>query len=98
MLQLKNIQEAYGKEFDILIYSGVRAEKFIANSNPNEDKILIEKAIENIKKINFNKLVLISTVDIYPNPVDVDEDSIIDKNEQAYGGIDILLKTGLEII
>lgn len=81
----KNIQEAYGKEFDILIYSGVRAEKFIANSNPNEDKILIEKAIENIKKINFNKLVLISTVDIYPNPVDVDEDSIIDKNEQAYG-------------
>lgn len=74
----KNIQEAFGSKPDILIYSGVRAEKFLANKEPQRDYEIIEDAIENIKKINPSKLVLISTIDVYKIPVDVNEDSKID--------------------
>ena len=43
-------------------------------------------AIENIKKINPKLIVLISTVDVYPNPISVDENTEIDIEEvQPYG-------------
>lgn len=82
----KNIEKAYGKNPDLLVYSGVPAQKFIANSNPKKDFETIQNAIENIKKINPKKVVLISTIDIYKNPINVDEDShIISEDLEAYG-------------
>lgn len=77
----KNKEEAFGKNPDLLIYAGLRAEKFLANSNPEADMDTIREAMEQIEKINPKKLVLISTVDVYKNPVDVDEDTVIDTNE-----------------
>lgn len=70
----QNIEKAYGLEPEVLIYAGLRAEKYLANSAPEKDLEQIIQAEENIKKINPKKLVLISTVDVYVNPVDVDED------------------------
>ena len=82
----RNVEEAYGTNPELLVYSGVPAQKFIANKFPEEDFRIIEGAIENIKKINPKKIVLISTIDIYKNPIDVDEDSNIDVNDlQPYG-------------
>lgn len=82
----KNIEEAYGTNPDILIYSGVRAEKFLANKEPERDLEVIKEAFENIKKINPKKIVLISTIDVYKNPVNVDENSDIDTEDlHAYG-------------
>lgn len=82
----KNVQTAYGTNPDLLVYSGVPAQKFIANQFPEEDFKIIENAIENIKKINPKKIILISTIDIYKNPINVDEDSIIEtENLQPYG-------------
>lgn len=82
----KNIEEAYGTNPDILIYSGLRAEKYLANNEPDKDMELINQAIENIKRINPKKLVLISTVDVWKNPVDVDETDDVDtEGLQAYG-------------
>lgn len=82
----KNNQEAFGKNPDLLIYAGLRAEKFLANSDPDRDMETINEAFEQIKKINPKKLVLISTVDVYKNPVDVDENTEIDtENLAAYG-------------
>ena len=63
----KNIKDAFGTNPDILIYSGVRAEKFLANKEPERDLHNIREAVENIKKINPKKLVLISTIDVYKN-------------------------------
>lgn len=76
----KNITEAYGLEPDLLIYSGIRAEKFFADQNPDADLTHIEEAISNIEKINPQKLVLISTVDVYANPINVNEDTLIKEN------------------
>lgn len=81
----KNIEEAYGSNPDLLVYAGIPAQKFIANSKPNEDMVTIEKAIENIKKINPKKLVLISTIDVYENPIDVDEEENITPSSEGYG-------------
>lgn len=81
-----NIEESFGTNPDVLVYSGVRAEKFLANSEPEKDFEVIENAIENIKKINPKKIILISTVDVYPVPVGVDESELIDKEKiQPYG-------------
>ncbi len=47
---------------------------------------LINQAEENIKKINPKKLVLISTIDVFKDPKDMDENSVIDtQNFHAYG-------------
>lgn len=82
----QNIKEAYGTNPDILIYSGVRAEKFLANKEPQVDLESIKEAFENIKKINPKKIVLISTIDVYKNPVNVDENTDIDTEDlHPYG-------------
>ena len=82
----KNISEAFGLNPNILVYSGVRAEKFLANKEPETDFEIILDAIENIKKINPKQIVLISTVDVYPNPIAVNENSEIDlETVQPYG-------------
>jgi hypothetical protein len=82
----KNIEESYGGNPDLLVYSGVPAEMFLANKNPAADRALMDTAIENIKKINPKKLVLISTIAVYQNPDNVDEDyEIVEKELTAYG-------------
>ena len=57
----KNISEAFGTAPDLLIYAGVPAAKYLANSAPEKDFEIILQAQENIKKIAPKKLVLIST-------------------------------------
>ena len=47
----KNIQDAFGTCPDLLIYSGIRAEKFVANKYPEKDYDIILNAIENIKNV-----------------------------------------------
>ncbi len=82
----KNIEEAYGTNPDLLIYAGLRAEKYLANNAPEKDMELIEQAEENIKYIGPKRLVLISTIDVFKIPKDVDETSKINtENLHAYG-------------
>lgn len=82
----KNIEQAFGLNPDLCVYSGVRAEKFLANSDPEGDMAIINNAIENIKKINPKRLVLISTIDVYKDPNGADEDTPIDIDSlQPYG-------------
>lgn len=89
----RNIQEAYGTEPELLVYAGLRAEKFLANQFPEKDLELIEEAKKNIMLIKPKKVVLISTVDVYPNPYQVDETAQIDKETlQPYGYNRLLLE------
>lgn len=82
----KNIQDAFGGNPDLLVYAGVRAEMFLANQNPEADLALMDEAIDNIRKINPRKLVLISSIAVYQDPDGVDEDYEIDATKlTAYG-------------
>ena len=82
----RNIAEAYGTNPDLLIYAGLRAEKYLANNAPEKDLELIFQAERNIEKICPKKLVLISTIDIFKTPKGVDENSPVDtQNLHPYG-------------
>lgn len=81
----KNVKEAYGKNPNVIVYSAVPAQKFLANSNPSQDEEVIKTAISNIKQINPEKIILISTIDVYENPFNVDEDSNQFQTKEAYG-------------
>ncbi len=82
----KNILQAYGTNPDLLIYSGLPAEKYIENNNPKKDMELILGAEKNISLINPKKLVLISTIDVFKSPINVNENTMIDtKNLHPYG-------------
>lgn len=84
----KNISEAYGTKPDLLIYAGLRAEKYLANQVPSKDMELICQAQENIQKIEPEKLVLISTIDVFKTPNGVDENSQVDIDGLGAYGFD----------
>ena len=74
-----NITEAFDTHPALLVYCGVPAEKFLANRSPEKDADVIENAFSNIRRIGPAEVVLISTADVYPLPVGVDEDAHIDE-------------------
>ena len=92
-----NIKEAFGTRPDLLVYSGVPSAMFLANKDPQADFDVIKAAMENIKKINPKKLVLISTIAVYQNADRVDERSVMEtQNLSAYGKNRLLLEQWVE--
>ena len=86
MYNTRNIETSYGTRPDLLVYAGVRAEKYLANRDPEKDYENIKAAINNIKAIDPRRLVLISTVDVYKKPAGCDEDSVMETDGlSAYG-------------
>jgi len=82
----RNVQVAFQTNPDICVYAAVKSQKFIANNKPDEDFDHILESIENIKKINPQKLILISTIDVLDVLQDAYEDSKINKvNLKPYG-------------
>lgn len=82
----RNIEQAYGTRPDVLIYAGMRAEKYLANTAPDADMEQVYLAERNIEKIAPKKLVLISTIDVFRDPNGKDEDAQIDtEGLHAYG-------------
>ena len=86
----KNISEAFKTNPDLLVYSGVPAEMFLANNNPAADKAVTDNAADNIRKINPKRLVLISTIAALDNPVDADEDVQINPERLTVYGLNRL--------
>lgn len=74
----KNIKDSYGLRPDLLVFAGLRAEKYLANQNPENDLNMVHTAEEIIERINPKRLVLISTIDVFNEPIDVNENSPID--------------------
>ena len=86
LINSKNIDQAFGVNPDLLIYSGVPAEMFLANKDPEKDKAIIDNAKRNIELINPQKIVLISTVAVYDKTLGVDENYVPDtENLLPYG-------------
>jgi nucleoside-diphosphate-sugar epimerase len=68
-----NIESIAGQEFDLLVIAGVRAEKWIANANPEQDREGIDRLVRPLAKVRAKQVVLISTVDVFITPIEVDE-------------------------
>ena len=82
----RNIQEIVGNHYDLLVCSGVSGTKWMANLRPDQDKENIDQLMENLRGVTAEQLILISTVDVYGNPSQVNEDSRVDGECQtSYG-------------
>ena len=64
-LHSTNIANAFGKENDLVVYAGVPAAMFLANSDPEADLAVMRTARENLRKIHAKKTVLISSIAVY---------------------------------
>lgn len=81
-----NIGEIDGKSFDTVVCAGAPAQKWIANREPEADRKKIEALIAHLKTIHCKTFILISTVDVFKNPLGVDEDTPIEEaGLHAYG-------------
>ena len=73
----QNIEKAYGLEPDVLIFAGLKPDRELAERAPYQHLEKVLEAQKTIKKINPYKLVLISSTEVYKNPVGVDEENSI---------------------
>ncbi|MBJ9296317.1 NAD(P)-dependent oxidoreductase [Citrobacter werkmanii] len=81
-----NIDEIVGKAFDTVVCAGAPAQKWLANKDPADDLQKINGLIAKLKTITCRKFILISTVDVFKNPINVDESTPIEtEGLHAYG-------------
>lgn len=69
-----NIQELSKINHDIIFCAAPNAEKWKINLNPEKDLENIKFLIENLKQTKFNEIILFSTIDVYDNLNNLDED------------------------
>ena len=81
-----NIGEIAGKSFELVVSAGCRAAKWIANKEPQADREDIAVLTRALERVRAERFVLISTIDVYPRPIEVDESTPIAAAEgQPYG-------------
>lgn len=82
----KNIGEIAGQEFDLVVCAGAPAAMWIANKEPEKDWACLQTLMTPLATVTAKHVVLISTIAVYPRPVEVDEDSPVDVNASTpYG-------------
>jgi len=70
-----NIGEIEGRRFELVVSAGCRAAKWIANQQPEADRAGIEVLMRALERVQADRFVLISTIDVFPSPTGVDESS-----------------------
>ena len=81
-----NFRDLAGQRFDLLVCAGLSAAKWLANRDPEADWERIVALRDVLADVRAGRVILISTIDVYPTPVGVDESTPIDADDsQAYG-------------
>lgn len=81
-----NIRAIEGRRFELVVSAGCKAAKWIANQQPEADLAGVELLMRSLERVQAERFVLISTIDVFANPVGVDEGAEPDAAAgQAYG-------------
>jgi hypothetical protein len=81
-----NICDIDGQSFDTVGCAGAPAQKWIANREPEADHQKIDDLIAHLKTIQCKTFILISTVDVFKDSMQVDEETPVDESGlHAYG-------------
>jgi nucleoside-diphosphate-sugar epimerase len=81
-----DIERIRGQSYGLLVCAGAPAEKWKANRDPESDRANLQRLMQCLAEVHAEHVVLISTVDVYPVPVGVDEGTTIDPEAgSAYG-------------
>jgi nucleoside-diphosphate-sugar epimerase len=82
----RDIDEIADRSFDLIVCAGMPAEKWRANQEPQADRASLTRLVNALARTEANRFVLVSTVDVYPTPRGVDEESPIDETAlEPYG-------------
>lgn len=86
LFRSSNIEDIRGRSFEHIVCAGVQAMKWWANLHPEEDLAGIQRLLDPLAGVKAERFTLISTIDVYPAPRGVDEDTVIDRHQHhAYG-------------
>jgi nucleoside-diphosphate-sugar epimerase len=81
-----DIAEMAGRSFDTVVCAGVSAVKWLANKQPEADLAGIRKLTDVLSSVKARRFVLISTVDVYRDPVLCTERDVpLEEGLHAYG-------------
>ncbi|MEJ2754810.1 MAG: pyridine nucleotide transhydrogenase [Gammaproteobacteria bacterium] len=81
-----NIYEIKNREFDVVVCAGAPAQKWMANREPVDDRKKIDSLIAHLRSIQCKTFILISTVDVFKEPVGVDESTLVEETDlHPYG-------------
>ncbi len=81
----KNIKDITDFEYDEVICSGTPGVKWKANKFPEEDLEKIKLLQRCLLKSKIKKFTLLSTIDVYANPVNVSESDVKSFGHHPYG-------------
>jgi nucleoside-diphosphate-sugar epimerase len=81
LINSSNIKNFKGQEFDLLVVAAGDARKWYANQNPSKDLIHILNLYADLKNIRAKKVILMSTIDVYP---DYHSDCVYNENTTIY--------------
>lgn len=69
----RNIDELAGQVFETVVCAGAPAAKWLANKDPEGDKLSLTRLADAIDRVECKHFVLISTIDVYPVLLAADE-------------------------
>lgn len=75
-----NIAQIDGGTFGTVVCSAAPAQKWIANREPQADRENVDKLIQHVGRMTCERFVLISTVDVFGDPVAVDEGTAVEES------------------
>ena len=81
LYDIKNIKDIQDKKFDLVVCAAAPGIKWKANKFPKKDLSVINFLIENLKRIKSKRVILISTIDVYPDVDKVNEDTEIKREK-----------------
>jgi hypothetical protein len=88
-----SIHDIRDQEYDLIVCAGAPGFKWKANREPENDLRSIRSLIDNLSLVRAKRFVLISSADVYPEPRNVNELSVIDReNLSPYGAHRLLLE------
>jgi len=70
----RNIETIRGKTYGTIYISGLPAEKWRINQEPEKDYAVLEQLMDVLKTITVSRVILISTVDVLDCTIEQDED------------------------
>lgn len=82
----QNIDAIRGRRFELLVCAGLPADRWRANGNPGGDRSNMLGLAGALGDVDADRVVLLSTVDVYPVPIGVDESTPIQAtHREAFG-------------
>ena len=84
----KNIDTIMNDSFETIVCAAASATKWIANKYPDKDRQEIKSLINTLNQVKCKRFILISTVDVFSSPLNVNENTIV--NTDALNPMDYI--------